>query len=164
DLERGADGWVEVGLGPLLRVGTTGFLPPTTVFHESLNIKVAGITVHLREAPSESDDEIVMWFPDHGVLHVADVIQGETLPNLYALRGAVRDIWQWIRAVDLLRGFDAHALIFGHGRPLTGQDEVRDLLLAYRDAMQYIHDQTVRLIARGLTPDELVEVIAELPP
>ena len=27
-----------------------------------------------------------------------------------------------------------------------------------------IHDQTVRLLARGLTPDELVEVVAELPP
>ncbi len=120
--------------------------------------------MHLHEAPSESDDEIVLWFPDRGVLHVADVIQGESFPNLYPLRGAVRDVWQWIRAVDLLREFDAQALIFGHGRPLTGQGEVRDLLVAYRDAMQYVHDQTVRLMARGLTPDELVEAVAELPP
>ncbi len=66
---------------------------------------MAGIRVHLREAPSESDDEIVLWFPDHGVLHSADVIQGECLANLYALRGAVRDIWQWIRAIDMLREF-----------------------------------------------------------
>jgi alkyl sulfatase BDS1-like metallo-beta-lactamase superfamily hydrolase len=163
-LERGAEGWVEVGLGPLLRVGTTGFLPPTTAFHGSLDIEVAGIRIRLQEAPSESDDEIVLWFPDHGVLHAADVIQGECLANLYALRGAVRDVGQWIRAVDLLRGFDASALIFGHGRPLTGQAEVRDLLTAYRDAMQYLHDQTVRLMARGLTPDELVEAIPALPP
>jgi alkyl sulfatase BDS1-like metallo-beta-lactamase superfamily hydrolase len=163
DLERGAEGLVEVGLGPLLRVGTTGFLPPITVFRGSLDITVAGIRVHLREAPSESDDEIVLWFPDYGVLHVADVIQGECLPNLYALRGAVRDVWQWIGAVDLLREFEADALVFGHGRPLTQRDEVRDLLTAYRDAMQFIHDQTVRMIARGLTPDELVEVVAELP-
>jgi alkyl sulfatase BDS1-like metallo-beta-lactamase superfamily hydrolase len=164
DLEHGADGLVEVGLGPLLHVGSTGFLPPTTVFQGTLDVQVAGITLHLREAPSESDDEIVIWFPDHGVLHVADVIQGETLPNLYALRGAVRDPAQWIRAIDLLRGYDAQALLFGHGRPLTGRAEVRDLLLAYRDALQYIHDQTVRLIARGLTPDELVEAVADLPP
>ena len=164
DLGRGPEGWVETGLGAQLGIGTTGFLPPTTVFHGSLDIEVAGIRVHLHEAPSESDDEIVIWFPDRGVLHVVDVIQGESLPNLYPLRGAVRDVWQWIRAVDLLRGFDAQALIFGHGRPLTGQGDVRDMLLAYRDAMQYIHDQTVRLMARGLTPDELVEVVAELPP
>ena len=133
---------VEVGLGPQLRVGTTGLLSPTTVFQGSLDIEVAGIRVHLREAPSESDDEIVLWFPDYGVLHSADVIQGECLANLYALRGAVRDIWQWISAIDMLREFDAQALVFGHGRPLTGQEEVRELLTAYRDAMQYIHDQT----------------------
>jgi alkyl sulfatase BDS1-like metallo-beta-lactamase superfamily hydrolase len=30
--------------------------------------------------------------------------------------------------------------------------------------MQYIHDQTVRLLARGQTPDELVEALTELPP
>ena len=61
DLERGPAGWGEVGLGPLLRVGTTGFLPPTTVFQGTLDVQVAGITMHLREAPSESDDEIVLW-------------------------------------------------------------------------------------------------------
>ncbi len=164
DLDRGPEGWVETGLGTQFGIGATGFLPPTTLFQGSLDIEVAGIRVHLHEAPSESDDEIVVWFPDHGVLDVVDVIQGESLPNLYALRGAVRDPLQWMRAVDLLRGFDAQALIFGHGRPLTGQDEVRDLLTCYRDAIQYIHDQTVRLAARGLTPDELVEAVAELPP
>ncbi|MBI5876264.1 MAG: MBL fold metallo-hydrolase [Chloroflexi bacterium] len=164
DLERGPEGLVEGGLGPLLHVGAVGFMQPTIVFQGSLEINVAGIRVQLREAPSESDDEIVIWFPDHGVLHVADVIQGECLANLYALRGAVRDLWQWIRAVDLARGFDAQALIFGHGRPIAGQAEVGELLLNYRDAMQYIHDQSVRLIARGLTPDEMVERISELPP
>jgi alkyl sulfatase BDS1-like metallo-beta-lactamase superfamily hydrolase len=142
DLERGAEGRVEVGLGPLLRGGTPGFLPPTTSFQGALDIEIAGIRVHLREAPSESDDEIVLWFPDYGVLHAADVIQGECLANLYALRGAARDIWQWIGAIDMLHGFDAEALIFGHGRPVTGQDEVRELLTAYRDAMQYLYDQT----------------------
>jgi alkyl sulfatase BDS1-like metallo-beta-lactamase superfamily hydrolase len=163
-LERGPEGWVETGLGTQFGIGTTGFLPPTTLFQGALDIEVAGIRVELREAPSESDDEIVLWFPDHGVLFAADVIQGECLASLYALRGAVRDIAQWIRAVDQLREFDAQALILGHGRPLTGEAEVRDLLTSYRDAMQYIHDQTVRLLARGLTPDELVEAIAELPP
>ncbi len=164
DLECSADGRVEVGLGPLLRAGTPGLIPPTITFQGSLDIEVVGIRVHLREAPSEADDGIVLWFPDYSVLHSADVIQGECLANLYALRGAVRDIWQWIGAIDMLRGFEAQALVFGHGRPVTGKDDVQELLTAYRDAMQYIHDQTYRLMARGLTPDELVEEISELPP
>lgn len=164
DLDRGGDGWVEVGLGPLLRVGSSGFLAPTQVFSGSLELEIAGIRFHLREAPSESDDEIVVWFPDHGVLHAADVIQGECLANLYALRGAVRDIPQWINAVDMLRQFHAGALIFGHGRPVTGHEDIASLLIAYRDAMQYIHDQAIRLAAQGYTPDELAETLSELPP
>ncbi|HET7034596.1 MAG TPA: alkyl sulfatase dimerization domain-containing protein [Thermomicrobiaceae bacterium] len=163
-LERGPAGWVETGLGTQFGIGTTGFLPPTAVFQGSLDATVAGITFHLHEAPSESDDEIVVWFPEQRVLYAADVIQGESLPNLYALRGAVRNPLEWIRALDLLRTFEAEALIFGHGRPLVGRDEVRELLLQYRDALQYIHDQSLRLMARGLTPDELVEDIGELPP
>lgn len=163
-LEQGAEGWVETGLGTQFGTGGTGFLMPNAVFQGSLDIEVAGIKVQLREAPSESDDEIVVWFPDQRVLYVADVVQGESLPNLYALRGAVRDIWQWIRAVDLLREFEADALIYGHGRPLVGTADVAEMLLAYRDAMQYVHDQTVRLLAKGLTPDELAEAIPQLPP
>ncbi|HLI51376.1 MAG TPA: alkyl sulfatase dimerization domain-containing protein [Thermomicrobiaceae bacterium] len=163
-LEQGAEGWVETGLGTQFGTGSTGFLMPTSVFQGTLDIEVAGIRVQLREAPSESDDEIVVWFPDRQVLYVADVVQGESLPNLYALRGAVRDIRQWIRALDLLRAFEAGALIYGHGRPLTGKADVAKMLLAYRDAMQYVHDQTVRLLAKGLTPDELAEAIPELPP
>jgi len=163
DLERGPEGWVETGLGTQFHTGTIGFIPPTTVFQGTLDIQVAGITVQLREAPSESDDEIVMWFPDHGVLHVADVIQGETLPNVYPLRGAVRDPLQWVRAIDLLREYDAQALIFGHGRPLVGKDDARALLMAYRDAVQYVQDQAVRLMARGYTRDELAETLTELP-
>ncbi|HEU5425200.1 MAG TPA: alkyl sulfatase dimerization domain-containing protein [Nitrolancea sp.] len=159
-----------LGLVPPLRLaytfglGTTGFLPPTTLFQGSLNATVAGLTFQLHEAPSESDDEIVVWFPDQRVLFVADVIQGESLPNLYALRGAVRNPLEWVRALDLLRTYDAEALIFGHGRPLIGLGEIQDLLVKYRDALQYIHDQAVRLMARGLTPDELIEALGELPP
>lgn len=163
-LDPGAEGLVEVGLGPLLHIGNNGFLPPTVQFQGTLDIEVAGVSMQLIEAPGESDDEIVVWFPRDHVLHGADVLQGETLPNLYALRGAVRDPMQWVRAIDLLRGLNAEALLLGHGRPMTGLDDVRELLTAARDAIQYIHDQSVRLMARGLTPDELVEAIPELPP
>jgi alkyl sulfatase BDS1-like metallo-beta-lactamase superfamily hydrolase len=40
---------------------------------------------------------------------------------------------------------------------------VAQILTAYRDAIQFVHDQTVRLMNQGLTPDELVEAV-RLPP
>jgi hypothetical protein len=82
DLERGPEGWVETGLGMQFGLGTAGFLPPTTLLQGSLDVELAGIRVRLQEAPSESDDAIVLWFPKQRVLHADDVIQGETRPNL----------------------------------------------------------------------------------
>ena len=47
---------------------------------------------------------------------------------------------------------------------MSGQAQVEELLTAYRDAIQYVHDQTVRQMNRGLTPDEIVELVGHLPP
>ena len=54
-------------------------------------------------------------------------------------------------------------LVPSHTRAISGQDEIYETLTAYRDAIQFVHDQTVQGINRGLTPDELVEAV-KLPP
>ena len=46
-----------------------------------------------------------------------------------------------------------------HTLPVSGKKEVADILTAYRDGIQFVHDQTIRLINKGLTPDELVEQV-----
>jgi alkyl sulfatase BDS1-like metallo-beta-lactamase superfamily hydrolase len=70
---------------------------------------------------------------------------------------------QWVHSLDRMRDLRPQALIPSHTLPLIGEDKVAGVLTAYRDAIQYLHDQTVRGINRGLTPDELVEAV-RLPP
>jgi len=43
--------------------------------------------------------------------------------------------------------------------PLKGEGLIRENLSHYRDAIFYVHEQTVRGINKGLTPDELVEKV-----
>lgn len=164
-LDKGPEGSVNEGIGPLVERGRTTFLAPTRTFARSLDVEVAGIKMHLRHAPSETDDEIVVWFPDTKVLQTAEVIQGECFPNLHTIRGTkYRDPVQWFKSIDMLRReFPAEHMVPSHGRPVDGREQIAALLTAYRDAIQYVHDQTVRYMNKGLTPDELVEVIA-LPP
>jgi alkyl sulfatase BDS1-like metallo-beta-lactamase superfamily hydrolase len=50
-------------------------------------------------------------------------------------------------------------MIPSHGRPVSGYKAVADTLTAYRDAIQYVYDQTLRHINKGLLPDDLVEVV-----
>lgn len=164
-LERGPEGAVNEGIGPRLIVGQRSFIAPTKTFKDSVDIEVAGVKMRLRHAPSETDDEIVVWLPDARVLLTAEVIQGECFPNLHTLRGTkYRDPVNWFKSIDKLRRFGAEHIVPSHGRPVSGKQAIEELLTSYRDAIQYVHDQTIRNMNRGLTPDELVEAVSKLPP
>jgi alkyl sulfatase BDS1-like metallo-beta-lactamase superfamily hydrolase len=163
-LDPGPDGTVNQGIGPKLQLGTAGFLSPTRTFADRLEVTIAGLDLVLLHAPSETDDEIVVWLPEKKLLQSAEVIQGETFPNLYTIRGTTyRDPVQWYRTIDRLRELEPEYLVPSHGRPVEGRAEVEALLAAYRDAIQFTHDQAVRLINRGYSPDEVAAALPALP-
>ena len=163
-LEKGPEGWVNQGLGPAYTRGATGFIAPTKTFKDKLELTIAGVKLQLLYAPSETDDEIVVWLPEQKLLQSAEVIQGETFPNVHTIRGTkFRDPVAWYKSIDLLRRLNADHLVPSHGRPMSGKDKIEEMLTAYRDAIQYVHDQTIRLMNKGLTPDEIVEQVAHLP-
>ncbi|MBK9706104.1 MAG: MBL fold metallo-hydrolase [Acidobacteria bacterium] len=163
-LEQGPQGAVNQGIGPRLVTGQRSFIAPTKTFKDFLDLEIAGVKLHLQYAPSETDDEIVVWMPDSKVLQTAEVIQGETFPNLHTLRGTkYRDPVNWFRTIDMLRDFRPEHMVPSHGRPLSGQARIEELLTSYRDAIQYVHDQTIRQMNKGLTPDEIVDVVSHLP-
>jgi alkyl sulfatase BDS1-like metallo-beta-lactamase superfamily hydrolase len=164
-LPPGATGKVNAGAGPVLIAEAATFLAPTRVFDDTLDIVLAGVRFEFRYAPSESDDTLVIWLPELSVLLSADVIQGECLPNVHTLRGTrYRDPVRWYCTIDMMRGYHAAHLVPGHGRPVSGEAAVADVLSVYRDAIQFIHDQAIRHMNRGLTQDELADTIPSLPP
>ncbi|MFM0372531.1 alkyl sulfatase dimerization domain-containing protein [Paraburkholderia aspalathi] len=164
-LPAGATGKVNAGIGPVLIAEPASFFAPTRVFDDKLDIVLAGVRFEFRYAPSEADDEIVMWLPELGVLLSAEVIQGECLANVHTLRGTrYRDPVRWYQTIDMMRGFNAAHMVPAHGRPVSGAQYVAEVLCVYRDAIQFIHDQTIRHMNFGLSPDELAEAIPALPP
>lgn len=164
-LEVGPEGQVNSGIGPKFADGRTSFIAPTVTFDQRLEITLAGLRFELRHAPSECDDEIIAWLPDLGVLVSAEVVQGECLCNVHTIRGTrYRDPQQWVRTLDFMRGYPAQCMVPSHGRPVAGTTNVAELLQVYRDAIAFIHDQAVRFINRGATPDELADLLPALPP
>ena len=159
-LESGPEGRVNGGIGPDALYEEISLILPTRTVKDVLDVEIAGVKMHIFWVPSECDDEIAVWFPQMKVLCSAEVIQGETFPNLHTLRGTrYRDPRQWYESIDILRLFDAEHMAPSHGRPVTGRKNVADILTAYRDAIQFVHNQTIRYINQGYTPDELVELV-----
>ncbi len=159
-LESGPEGRVNGGIGPDGLYEEISLILPTRTVKDVLDLEIVGVKMHIFWVPSECDDEIAVWFPQMKVLCSAEVIQGETFPNLHSLRGTrYRDPKQWYKSIDLLRTFDAEHMAPSHGRPVTGRKNVAEILTAYRDAIQFVHNQTIRYMNKGYTPDELVELV-----
>ena len=122
-----------------------------------------GVEFTLIHTPGETNDQITVWIPEWKVAMSADNIY-QAFPNLYAIRGSPpRDCDVWYRSLDVVRHLRAEHLVPSHGNPMTGEDLVFDTITHYRDAIQYIHDQTIRWMNKGLEVDEIVEKV-RLPP
>jgi alkyl sulfatase BDS1-like metallo-beta-lactamase superfamily hydrolase len=169
------DGIINDGIGPKVNAGVSGFHMPSRTFTNQLRVKAGGLWMELVYVPSETNDELAVFFPDAlnradnngspgddanwkgpGLLLSAEVIQGPSFPNLYSLRGtSYRSPASWFRSVDKLRTYDSWCMLPSHGTPLCGEKNIQTVLRNFRDAVQYTHDQTVRNLNKGRTIEEL---------
>ena len=155
---------MNLGIGPRPNVGRASFIAPTLTYEEKKRLTIAGVEIELRHVPSEAPDETAVYLPESKVLLSGETIQGPTLPNIHTLRGTkFRDPVTWYKSIDVLRSYGADHLVPSHGQPVSGKEKVEKVLRVTRDGIQFIHDQTIRFMNQGLTPDELAEVV-ELPP
>jgi alkyl sulfatase BDS1-like metallo-beta-lactamase superfamily hydrolase len=87
--------------------------------------------------------------------------------NILTLRGApVRDARVWARylseAVTLFAG-QADVAFASHHWPTWGRENITRFISQQRDMYAYLHDQTLRLLNRGLTATEIAEQL-RMPP
>jgi alkyl sulfatase BDS1-like metallo-beta-lactamase superfamily hydrolase len=162
-LGQNAKGFVHIGLGPTFAAGQISFYAPTDIVKGELEVEVSGIKMTLFEAYGDAEDEIDIYFPDLRHVHGSETIQGETFPNLYTLRGTkYRDVVNWYKGVDKLLAYAEQSDSYSHShmRSWVGTEFITERIRNYRDAIQYVHDQSVRHMNKGATREELVDLIS----
>ncbi len=167
-LARGPKGQVGAGLGQTTSTGEPGIVPPTLEISQTGEVHtVDGLEIEFQMAPgTEAPSEMHFYIARYRALCMAENAT-HTLHNLLTLRGAVvRDPHVWSRYLTeaLERYGDRTDVIFAsHHWPTWGADKVKAFLAVQRDLYGYLHDQTLRMLNKGLTGAEIAEVI-ELPP
>lgn len=153
------------GLGPLMKGGTVSFIAPTTTFADRLETVISGIRMVLYHVPCESEDQIALFVPDIKAAFVGDLVHGPSWPNMYPLWGDrdFRDPDPWASWFNLLLSLGPRYFVPMHGQPVLGEKKCAEVIGYYRDAFQFLNDQTIRYMNKGHTPDELVELV-KLPP
>lgn len=159
----GPDAMPNHGIGPFLYdldsyTPVTGYVRPTHTVADGEETVIDGVRFTFFDAPSDTDDTLLMWLPDKDL--VVNNVAWPSFFNLYTLRGSeFRNPQDVLRGLDLIRELRPEHLVGVHGAPLHGAAEIRRLVTGYRDAIQFLYDQTVRGINRGLDPDQLVQAV-----
>ncbi|NDF67075.1 MAG: MBL fold metallo-hydrolase [Actinobacteria bacterium] len=155
----GPDGNVNVGLGrfyrnPEHKTQTNGFIKPVHTFDKPCTLKIAGLDVEVTPAPSDADDSVTYWFKSLGC--AVNNLVWPVLFNVFAIRGEeYRDPQIMLEGIDHLLSLNPTHLVGAHGMPISGNAEIMRRVTRYRDSIQFLWDQTVRLTNRGYTSTEL---------
>ena len=166
-LPKDEKGNIDIGLGKSPSTGVASLIPPTTdITHTGQKVTIDGVEMefHLTEN-TEAPVEMDVWFPQKNALLMSEDCTA-SFHNILTLRGAqVRDPLAWANALEEARelyGDKAQVIFRSHHWPVYGNDKVMELLENQRDMYKFVHDQTLNLINKGYTMDEIASMI-ELP-
>lgn len=146
------------GIGPHKEVNTqysTYRKPDIILENETKTLDLCGEKLIFMWAPSETDDELCMYYPKHKILFTNEIIN-PSAPSSYTLRGTKRrDIKVWINTLDqILNEFSgAQYMAPTHGRPVVGNSNVIRRIREYKEGTEEMYNQTMKLMNEGKSPD-----------
>ncbi len=151
------------------RAQASGYKPPQARAQPDLTVderhsfEVGGVRFELLWVPGgETVDSILVWLPDQKILFSGNTLGPlfPHMPNFHTIRGdRLRFALPYIDACDTMLALEPELLLTGHFGPIVGRNLIRDELKRLRDAVQYVHDETVRGMNEGLDPFTLMKTI-----
>lgn len=164
-LAPGPAGALGSGIGVGVSQGTRSLIAPTeTIRRTGETLTIDGVKFVFQLTPgTEAPAEMNFFLPEFGALCLAENANA-SMHNVLTPRGAlVRDAKVWadyLTEALRLYGEKSKIMFTSHTWPRFGQDRVADFIASHRDAYKYLHDQTVRLMNKGLTGEEIADKIA----
>ena len=139
----------------------SSYKAPTKLFSDGkvIDLVIAGEPVQVAPNRSDTTDSVGFYFPKRRML-VTNFMVIDTIFNIYTLRGgAYRNPEVFVNDARWLESKNAEILLDIHGPTLRGEKVVREAVERSVDQVQLIHDQTLRLVASGLSPREAAETL-----
>lgn len=142
---------------------------PDMIVEDTFALDVGGRRIELIATPGggETTDSLVVWLPDERICLSGNLfgpLFGHIPPNLVTMRGdRYRDALTAVASYERVRLLQPEVLITGHFDPIHGAARIDAELTRLRDAVQYMHDQTVAAMNAG---DDVRDAMAQitLPP
>ena len=167
-LQPGPFGQMGSGIGRGISGGDITLIAPTIDIKKTGETRVIdGVALEFQMVPeSEAPAEMNVYVPAARTFLAAEIATC-TLHNILTPRGAkVRDAHAWagfLNEAANLYGDRSDTIASSHCWPRFGQAEVKGWLTGQRDNYRYMHDQTVRMMNKGMTQAEIAEALKAPP-
>ena len=118
------------------------------------SFSLGGLTVEVIAVPgAETNDSVIVWLPQHKICLTGNLFGCPFghFPNLVTIRGdRYRDALTVAAAVEVVMDLGVETILYGHHEPIVGGELIATELTVLRDAILYVHDETVKGMNAGL--------------
>jgi alkyl sulfatase BDS1-like metallo-beta-lactamase superfamily hydrolase len=139
---------------------------PDLTFDDQMTLELGDLRMELLWTPGgETTDSMVVWLPEHRICFAGNLFSAlfGHFPNLVTIRGdRYREALTFIESLERVRALEPELLLVGHHGPIEGRSVIQRELGRLRDAVQYVHDETVKGMNHGKDVHTLMREI-ELP-
>lgn len=130
--------------------------PTRTFSGDRLDITIGGERFELHHGKGETDDAVWVWAPERRVVAAGDLVTGY-FPNAGNPKKVQRWALEWAQAAEAMAELRPEVVITGHGRPVTGEEEIHDELTTMAAYLRHIQDHVVGGLNAGMLPDHIIE-------
>ncbi|MFX1274127.1 MAG: MBL fold metallo-hydrolase [Promethearchaeota archaeon] len=138
-------------------------LDPTILVRDEYSFKLGNCTFELYHDKGETDDSIWLWVPEKKVIYTGDLVQ-ISYPNVgnpYKVQRYPKD---WAIALEKMLEKNPEYLVIGHGKPIQGNETVREHLSITSEALHFVHDEVVKRLNQGKWFEEIFHEMLEIYP
>lgn len=128
---------------------------PDEVYDETLSFTIGGQRFELFHGRGETDDASFVWLPERSVLASGDFVIW-VFPNAGNPRKVQRYAAEWAAALRQMEALKPAILIPGHGPVVFGEERALQMLRDGAEALEYLVGETLALMNRGATLDEVL--------
>ena len=151
------------GIGLIPAGGSPGFIPETSTLSTDTELTIAGVTLNVFYTGGEAISEFGIHVPEFDMVIIADEFF-TGIPNMHSIRGSKPRLPDnYIVALDRVIDIQPEWLLGSHIMPIEGKELIEQTVARYRDATQYLWDQSIRLINKGYTGVELQHALKDMP-
>jgi alkyl sulfatase BDS1-like metallo-beta-lactamase superfamily hydrolase len=131
---------------------------PDQTYRDRLLLTVGGVEFDLRHDRGETDDATWVWLADRKVLFTGDLFIWAS-PNCGNPQKVQRYPREWAVALRKMADLGPELLLPGHGLPIAGHEQVRQVLVETAELLESLVTQTLELMNAGAALNDIIHTV-----